>query len=106
MTRKSGTITLRALTIAREDLTTLGTKFLCSLFLSGLSEKDSSAGMRKITEIRLATMPLASAKPISTPMGSDMSASASKPAIVVSELESISTMPFESATESACLTSA
>ena len=59
-----------------------------------------------ITDIRLATMPFASASPISTPMGRDMSASDKSPAMVVSDEERISTMPFESATESACFTSA
>ena len=92
--------------MAFAGLVTLGTKDLCSVFLSGLSEKDRSAGMRNITDIRLATMPFASASPISTPMGRDMSASDKSPAMVVSDEERISTMPFESATESACFTSA
>ena len=105
ITRNIGTIILRAFRMAFAGFVTVGTNVLCSVFFSGLSENDNRAGIKNITDTKLATMPFAKAKPISTPMGSDISASDSSPAIVVREEESISTMPLESATESACFTS-
>ena len=70
----------------------------------GLSEIYSKAGNKNITDTRLATIPLARARPISTPIGNVIKVKERSPATVVSELERISIVPLDRAAVNASLT--
>ena len=82
-----------------------GTRFLCFVFIMRLANSTRSPGMRVNTDTRLMRIDLVRVVPRSAPSPYPMKRRASRPEIVVRELEEISGMEWPRATMTASLVS-